>query len=277
MIQLAHAHRSYLTEITSQNGLGPDMATEWSASPDAKVWTFKLAEDAGFHSGKPFTAKDAIASLNHHRGEGTTSAAAALLTDITNIKADGDHTIVIELSRGFADLPWVMTDYHLPMCPARDDGTLDWESGDGTGPYKIVNNEFGVRTDMVRHDGWHRDGAHFDAVEYTILNDPNARQSALITGDIDVSTSVDLKTLSLMQRNPDVEIDNVPSGSAITLPMFCDVAPFDNVDVRLALKHAINREEIVEKILFSTGIPGNDFHVSPKHAVFSFEYRATPI
>ena len=95
------------------------------------------------------------------------------------------------------------------------------------------------------------------------LNDPNARQSALLTGDVDAVTSVDLKTVSLLKRNRNVEVDNVPSGSAITLPMFCDVKPFDNVDVRLALKYAIDREDIVKKIMFGTATPGNDFHVSP--------------
>jgi peptide/nickel transport system substrate-binding protein len=76
-IQLAHAHRSYLTEITADNGLGPDMADSWSASPDAKVWTFELNKNATFHNGKKFTAKDAIASLNHHRGEDSTSGGRA--------------------------------------------------------------------------------------------------------------------------------------------------------------------------------------------------------
>ena len=261
-IQTAHTHRSYLTEITEENGLGPDMATTWEATPDAKQWTIGLAKDATFHSGKSFTAKDAIASLNHHRGEGTTSAAASLLSGITDIQADGDHTIVISLDQGTADLPWFFTDYHLPMLPANEDGTIDWQSGDGAGPYKLVNHEAGVRSDFERHDGWHREGAYFDQVEFTILNDPNARQSALITGDVDSITSVDLKTMALMERNKDITVDNVPSGSAITLPMFCDVAPFDNLDVRLALKYAINREDLVEKILFGTGTPGNDYHIS---------------
>ena len=262
-IQTAHTHRSYLTEITEENGLGPDMATSWEATPDAKQWTLELAKDATFHSGKPFTSKDAIASLNHHRGEGTTSAAASLLAGITDITADGDHTIVISLDQGTADLPWFFTDYHLPMLPANEDGTIDWQSGDGAGPYKLVSHEAGVRSEFERHDGWHREGAYFDQVEFTILNDPNARQSALITGDVDSITSVDLKTMALMERNPDISVDNVPSGSAITLPMFCDVAPFDNLDVRLALKYAINREDIIEKILFGTGILGNDYHISP--------------
>ncbi|MEL6234260.1 MAG: ABC transporter substrate-binding protein [Pseudomonadota bacterium] len=267
-IQLAHTHRSYLTMITSENGLGNDMADGWEATADAKTWTFTLNKDASFHDGRKFTSKDAIASLNHHRGEASTSAAKALLESVVDIKADGDHTIIIELDQGFADLPWVMTDYHLVMLPAKDDGTMDWESATGAGPYKIVSHEAGVGTLLERHDGWHGEGAYFDRVEMIILNDPNARQAALVSGDVDAVTSVDLKTLALLKRRPDIQIDNIPSGSAITLPMFCDVAPFDNVDVRLALKHAINREEIIEKIVFGTGFPGNDFHVSPNMPYF---------
>ena len=261
-IQLAHAFRSYLTLITSENDLGPDMADSWSASPDAKTWTFQLNKDATFHDGRKFTAKDAIASLNHHRGESSTSAATALLTSVTDIKADGEHTIVIELDQGFADLPWVLTDYHLAMLPAKDDGTIEWENNTGAGPYKLLNYRPGISASLERHDGWHLEGAYFDAVEMTILNDPNARQTALITGDVDAITSVDLKTMALMARNKDLLVDNVPSGSAITLPMFCDVAPYDNVDVRTALKYAIDRNEVVEKIMFGTATVANDYHVS---------------
>ena len=267
-IQLAHTYRSYLTQITAENGLGTDMADSWTASPDAKKWTFELNKDASFHSGKAFTAKDAVASLNFHRGEGTTSAAAALLADVTDIKADGDHVLTIELNQGFADLPWIMTDYHLTMLPAKEDGTMDWESGDGAGPYKLDNYDAGVSAELSRHDGWHGEGAYVDNVKFTVLNDPNARQTALITGDVDTVTSIDRKTLALMQRNPDIQIDNLASASAVTLPMFCDVAPFDNLDVRLALKHAINREDIIEKILFGTGTIGNDFHVAPNMPYF---------
>ena len=263
IIQLAHTHRSYLTMITPTNGLGPDMATSWSASDDASQWTFELNKDASFHSGKPFTADDAIASFNHHRGEGNTSAAAALLTGVTDVVKNNEHSITVKLDGGNADFPWLMTDYHLPMCPANSDGTLNWQSGDGAGPYKIVDHEFGVGTNLVRHDGWHLEGAYFDEVVVTVLNDPNARQTALVTGEVDAITQLELKTLALLKRNPKIEIDNVPSGAAITMPMLTDVAPFDNADVRNALKLSIDRDEIIEKIAFGAAIPGNDFHVSP--------------
>ncbi|MEZ5534091.1 MAG: ABC transporter substrate-binding protein [Thiolinea sp.] len=262
-IQMVHTHRSFLTEITSENKLGPDLADSWEPNENATQWTFKLNENAVFQSGKKCTSKDVIASMNHHRGEESKSAAKALLETVTDIKADGDHTVVFELSQGVADLPWLMTDYHLCICPAKDDGGIDWESGDGTGPYKIVKHDPGVSTEFERHEGWHREGAYFDKVVFTIINDPNARQTALMTGDVDSITSTDLKTLALLQRNKDILIDNTPSGSAITLPMFCDVAPFDNLDVRLALKYAINREELIEKIMFGTGTVANDVHISP--------------
>jgi len=51
-IQLSHTHRSYLTMIAADNGLAPDLATSWSATPDAKVWTFELSDRAHFHNGK---------------------------------------------------------------------------------------------------------------------------------------------------------------------------------------------------------------------------------
>jgi peptide/nickel transport system substrate-binding protein len=263
MIQLAHTHRSYLTMITPANDLGPDMADSWSASADASEWTFKLNKDASFHNGKPFTADDAIASLNHHRGEKSTSAAKALLKDVSEIVKADDHTITIKMSSGNADLPWLMTDYHLAMCPAKPDGTIEWQSGVGAGPYKIESHEFGVGTKLTRHEGWHHEGAYFDAVDMTVLNDPNARQTALVTGDVDAITQLELKTLSLLKRNKNIEVDNVPSAAAISMPMFCDHAPFDDVNVRNALKLAMNREEIIQKIAFGTAIPGNDYHVAP--------------
>jgi len=222
MIQLAHSHRSYLTEITPENGLGPDMADSWSASPDAMTWTFELNKNATFHNGRKFTAKDAIASLNHHRGEKSTSAAKALLSAVVNIKAKGDHAIVIELNQGFADLPFVMTDYHLAICPANEDGSIEWKTMLGAGPYKIVDHKPGISTNLVRHDGWHREGAYFDEIEMLVLNDANARQTALITGDVDAITSVDLKTMGLMGRNKNIKIENVSSSSLKRLFCQCD-------------------------------------------------------
>ncbi len=268
MIFLAHQYRSYLTQIEPDNTLGSDLATSWEATPDAKQWTFKINKKASFHSGKPVTAEDVVASINHHRGDKSTSAAKSLLTDVVDVIANDKHTVTFKLSGGNADLPWLMTDYHLAICPTNADGSINWQSADGSGPYKIDSGEFGVSWQLSRHDGWHGKGAYFDAVEMTILNDPNARQTALVTNDVDCVSLVDLKTLSLLKRNRNIVVDNVPSGAAITMPMFSDTAPFNDVNVRTALKLSMDREEIIKKIAFGSATMGNDFHLAPIQPYF---------
>ena len=275
MIQLSHCARNYLTEIRPDGSVGPDAATSWSASPDASEWRFELSRDMTFHSGKAFTAADAVASLNHHRGEDTTSAAKALLANVTDIKADGEHAIVITMDGGNADLPYLLTDYHLVMLPADASGKVDWASGDGAGPYRILSHEPGVATRLVRHDGYHRE-TWFDAVEFVALNDANARQSALLTGEVDALSETDVRTVNLMARNPRIKIVEVASGTHPTIPMHVDTAPFDNPDLRLALKYAVNRQEMVEKLLFGHGSVGNDNPIAPGmpyyHAMPQREY-----
>ena len=262
MIQLNHAFRSYLTEITNENEIGPDAAESWEASADAATWTFKLYEGVEFHNGKPFTAEDAVASLNYHRNEESKSAAKALLEDVEDIKADGAHTVVIKMKSGNADLPYLLSDYHLVMMPSDGEGNVDWQSGIGTGPYKIDSHDPGVQSRLSRHENYHRT-TYFDAVSTTVVNDVSARQSALLTGEFDAISDVDLKTVRLLGRDRNIEIDEVPSGAHCTIPMFCDVAPFDNLDVRLALKYGIDRDEIVDKILLGHGTKGNDHPIGP--------------
>ncbi|MEM9343956.1 MAG: ABC transporter substrate-binding protein [Pseudomonadota bacterium] len=273
-ISLVHTIRSFLTMINPDGSLGPDLATEWSATPDAMEWTFVLNPGAEFHSGKKVTSADVIASMNYHRGDASTSAAKSLLAGVEDITDNGD-SVTFKMSSPNADLPWLLTDYHLCIVPANDDGTANWQGGDGSGPYKIEELEFGVGCRLSRHEGWHGEGAYFDEVQYLVINDPNARQTALVTGDVDAASLLENKTLGLLARDPNIVVENVASAQAITMPMHVDTAPFDNPDVRMALKLAINREELIEKITFGAATIGNDFHHSPAMPYFpeSIEQR----
>ena len=70
-IAMSHAHRNYLTEITPDNVVGPELAESWEASDDARIWVLNLRKGVEFHDGKSFTSEDVVDSLNHHRGEDT--------------------------------------------------------------------------------------------------------------------------------------------------------------------------------------------------------------
>ncbi|WP_425403544.1 ABC transporter substrate-binding protein [Hwanghaeella sp.] len=264
MIQMNHIFRNYLTEIDENNQVAPDISEGWDASDDAKVWSFKLRKGVTFHNGKEFNSADAVASLNYHRGEASKSAAKSLLTDVEDIKADGSHGVTITMKSGNADLPYTLSDYHLVMMPSDGEGNVDWESGIGTGAYSIEHHEAGVRSSLKRNENYFKEGrANFDSVAMIQLSDPNARQTALKTGEVDAVTSLDLKTVHLLKRDPNLVIQNVPSGAAITMPMFCDVKPFDNNDVRQAMMYAMDRQEILDKIFKGFGTIGNDTHIAP--------------
>ena len=77
--------------------------------------------------------------------------------------------------------------------------------------------------------------------------DPAARTNAVITGEVDAIDRVDLKTVHLLKRRKGLTVHSIAGNQHYTFPMRTNVAPFSDNNVRLALKHAINREEMVEK------------------------------
>ncbi len=258
-ITMAHTHRNYLTEITTDNVVGPELAESWDASDDAAEWIFKLRKGVEFHNGKTFDADDAVATLNSHRGEDTKSAAKALLESVVDIKADDKHTLRIKLNAGSADFPYVLSDYHLTMLPSDGEGGITWKGGVGTGGYVVKDFDPGVRCLMTRFPNYWKEGrAHFDEIEYLAIPDVNARQTGLATGELDAMIECDVKTVHLLAKDLNVEVENIPSGTHITLPMHMDAAPFDNNDVRLALKYGIDREQTMQKIFRGYGSLGND-------------------
>src|SRR5438046_376719 len=173
-IHLNRLSRTYLTEITPENKVGPDSAESWEASPDAKEWRFKLYQGQRFHNGKPLTAEDVVASLNFHRTADSKSGAKGLLSDVEDIEADGKDTVVVRMKIGTADLPYLFTDYHMPIMPSDEEGKVDWQSGIGAGPYKLDEFQPGIGAKGAKHANYHHQ-TYFDAVQMIGINDANAR------------------------------------------------------------------------------------------------------
>lgn len=244
-----------LVELDKNAKAIPELAESWEAKPGATEWVFKLRKGVTFHNGKEMTAADVVYSINRHRGEGSKSGAAGSLTSVTDVKASDTHEVTITLDSGNADLPYLVSDYHLMIMPEGSDPN----SGIGTGPFVIEAFEPGVRTLARRNENYWKEGrGHVDSVELLVINDQAARTSALQTGSIHVMNRVDPKTVALLERSPDIQIIDVPSAGHYCFPMRCDTAPFDNVDLRLALKYAVDREDMVAKILRGFGKIGND-------------------
>lgn len=238
----------------------PELAESWEAKPGAAEWVLNLRKGITFTNGKEFDADDAVYSLNLHRGE-TKSGAAGPMKAITDVKKLSDHQVSITLSSGDADLPYVLSDYHLLMVP---NGFTDWAKPVGTGAYTVESFEPGVRCVLKRRtDYWKPGRGHADRIDITVINDGAARLNALLSGQVDVIHRVDPKTVALLKKNPKTSIVQAPGGWHAILSMFTDTDPYANADIRRGLKHAIDREAVLKTMFAGYGSVGND-HPIPK-------------
>ncbi|MEZ5924564.1 MAG: ABC transporter substrate-binding protein [Hyphomicrobiaceae bacterium] len=252
-----------LTEIDQKTNVVPGLAESWEPSDGAKKWVFKLRKGVTFHNGKTLDSGDVVATYNHHRNPDSKSAVKSILEQVEDVKADGPETVIFTLKSGSADFPYVASDYHLPIFQAKDD-KIDWQSGIGTGPFILEKFEPGVSAKFKRNPNFFRsDAPYFDEVELLTVVDVAARTSALQTGDVHYIDRCDLKTIGLLEQNSDLKITNVTGFAHYVVPMDVRVAPFDNPDIRNALKFAIDRDEIVKKVLLGYGTPGNDTPLAP--------------
>ncbi|MCX7344472.1 MAG: ABC transporter substrate-binding protein [Alphaproteobacteria bacterium] len=253
-----------LTEIDAAGNVVPDLAESFEPADGAKKWVFKLRKGVTFHNGKPVTADDVVASFMHHRGADSKSAAKSLLDPVTSIKADGAETVIFELTSGNADFPYIASDYHIPILPRKDDGTADWESGNRTGPYVLEKFEPGVSCTFNKNPNYFKsDKGWFDRVEFLAIKDVTARTNALNTGETQYLHRADLKTLDLLKQNPNVAIFEKTGYGHYIYVMNVTAKPFDNQDVRNAIKYSLDREEILAKVFSGYGSVGNDNPIAP--------------
>ena len=275
IFMIAAAHGTVfdcLTEVAADGSLQGELAESWEASADAKTWTFNLRQGVTFHNGKAFGADDVIESLQMHIGEESKSAAKPIVEAITEMKKNNDYQIEFTLASGNADFPYLMSDYHICMYPA---GQIEEaiQNGIGTGLYSVVSFDPGVRFVGKRVENHYKGDSvgYFDEVEYVAINDNTARMNALMTGQVDTINRIDFKTEGLLKANPAVRIQEVTGNQHYTFAMLTDNAPYNDVNVRRALKYGINRQEMVDKILLGHGAVGNDTPIGPANQYYHSE------
>ncbi len=256
-----------LVELNPDGSLENRIAEEIGSAPDAKTWTMKIRKGIEFHDGKEVTAEDVVATLERHADEKSKSAALGILQGIDSMKADGGE-VVITLKDPNADFPYLMADYHLVIQP--NGGKDNPNAGISAGPYKVTINEPGVRYGGEKFANyWQGDKlGHADQVEIVVINDPTARTAALQGGQVNMVNRVEPKIVDLIKRVPGVTIQTVSGRGFYPFNMFCDTPPFDSNDLRMALKLAMDREEMLEKILRGYGSVGNDIPVNEAYPLF---------
>jgi peptide/nickel transport system substrate-binding protein len=239
----------------------PQMLEGFVVGRDGLEWRLTLRPGLVFHDGERVLARDAVASIRRWARRDVFGQALAAVTD--EMSAPDDRTIVIRLKEPFPLLPDALAKTSPMMCaimPARiadGDPSKPITDPTGSGPYRYNAAEriAGARVVYDRFAGYvprqeqaERTAggkvAHFERVEWTILQDPATASAALQRGEVDWWYTPQADLLPLLQRSPGVALRVVvPTGTIATMRLNHTQPPFNNPALRRALFGAITQSD----------------------------------
>jgi peptide/nickel transport system substrate-binding protein len=244
----------------------PDLAERWDISDDATTYTFYLVQAVTWHDGEPFTSEDVKFTfenilLNYH-----SRTKAGLENILEEIETPDSHTVVFRFSKPYAPLLQRLDVTEAPILPKHIyEGIEDITTADknlrpvGTGPFVLESYMPGVEIRFLRNENYFKPGLpYLDAVVFSIIPNANTQVQALEAGDVDFVWRVPGADVERLSRTPQVDILSVATGPGggyciMTLTFNLENEILQDNLVRQAFAHAINRQQILEQVIFGQG------------------------
>ncbi len=246
--------------------LADDITTD-----DAKVWTVKLKSGVQFHDGKTLAAEDVIYSLSRHLDEATGSKVHSIAQQMSSITKVDDLTVRIELAEANADLPTILALHHFMIIA---DGTTDFSTANGTGPFVCEVFEPGVKSVGTKNPNYFKDeGPYLDSFEFIAIADNTARVNALMSGDIQLAGAVGPRATRMLDTSDAVWASTTTVGNYTDMNIRLDMEPGSKAEFVEGMKALINRELIHKSVLRGLGDIGNDQPVSPVSKYYNAELK----
>jgi peptide/nickel transport system substrate-binding protein len=261
-------HFMFYNRLTAiDNKLAPQMElAEAITTKDGALWTVKLRKDVHFHDGKPLTSADVVYSLMRHKNPATASKIKAVADEIDEVKATGPNELQIKLKSANVDLPALLGTSHFSIIK---DGTTDFATAIGTGPYKCKEFKPGVRSISVRNENYWKPGKpYLDEIEYFAIPDEAARVNALLSGDVQLINAPNPRSASSFTPESGCTLFESKTGHYTNLIMRDNLGPVKNPDFVLAMKYMMDREQIRKVAMRGYGTIGNDQPVQPSNRYY---------
>jgi peptide/nickel transport system substrate-binding protein len=253
-----------LVRLDRDGSIVPALAESWRIAEDGRSITFRVRRGVRFHDGSPLTLEDVVAKFERAMDPASGHTHPEYYAAIEAVVSDPEeHAVTFELATPRRSLLYDLARPDSIIYPAGSEATQRSRPV-GTGPFRFVSYREGSDVRLERFDGYYREGVpYLDAVTFRILADPNARFAALRAGDVDlIGTSLAPEQYLQLASLPGVKGTEGTATTEITLAMNNGRPPFDDVRVRRAISHAVDKRAIVEGAMFGLGtVIGT--HMSP--------------
>ena len=241
-----------LTVLTDDGAVRPLLAKSWDISPDGTLYTFHLQPGVTFSDGTPLKASDVVATLKRVISDESSSARKQDLSIMKEITAPDDGTVKVTLSTPSQSFLFYLTGTGSAVTKpgaGNPDTTVV-----GTGPYTVGDWKHGDSITLRRNDRYWGDAAKNKEVVYRFFTDATAENNALLAGQLDLVTQISSPdVLAQFENRPDFTVVEGTSTTKEQLNFDDKVAPFDNPDVRRAIREATDRKALLKAVWADRG------------------------
>ena len=244
-----------LTRFGPDGAVLPALAQSWDVSEDGKTYTFHLHTGVTFHDGTTFDAEDVKFSLDRARAADSANAQKALFAGIDTVEVIDPATVTVTLKDADGNFPFNMA-WGDAVIVAPESVAEAATKPVGTGPFRFDEWAQGDHITISRYDGYWGTPAQLSKATFRIISDPTAAFAAMMAGDVDAFPNFPApETLAQFSTDPRFKVIVGSTEGETILAMNNRQPPLDNVKVREAIAHAINRQEIIDGAMFGYGTP----------------------
>jgi peptide/nickel transport system substrate-binding protein len=242
-----------LVKVDKHGKLGPWLAERWYTT-DSKSYTFFLRHGVRFHNGRELRAADVKYVLERAMNPETKHPYRVQYEAIQDVIVKDDYTISVSLKHPDATFLWTVARQGSVIYPREAVDTLKSQPI-GTGPFLLSEWVRGDRIVLAKNkDYWQKGLPRLDKVTFRFIPDPNSATAALKSGDIDVSGfGLGPENVEQFTKDPRFQVILGDSTNDVTLSLNNSKKPYSDRRVRLAITHAINKQEVLKGAMFGYG------------------------
>jgi peptide/nickel transport system substrate-binding protein len=243
----------------------PSLAKAWRVSKDGLTYSFDLQSGVKWHDGKPFTSADVVFSVDKFLRETHPRLRLVLNKYLESIKAVNDLSVELKLKEPYAPFLTTFVVDNMPMVPKHIYEGTDFKNNPanqtpiGTGPFKFKEWKKGSHIILTRNpDYWKKGQPYLDEIVFRVIPDAASRAVAFEKGDVHLLRGGDVDNVDVKRIKALPGVEMTTKGWEMYAPLAFAVMnqrkpPFNNLKVRQAVMHAINRKFVVDNIFFGLG------------------------
>jgi len=243
-----------LVEFDANSNIVPQLATSWTTSSDGLTWTFKLRTGHRFHDGTPVNAAAVKASFDRMLNPQNPFYRRTLFEAITRITVVDDNTIAFSTEKPYGFVPNILANPTASIVSPTAAAKVDFRTFGvfpvGSGPYFFREWVRGTRIVLQKNrNHWAAANNNIDVIEFRPILEDSARAVGLETGEIDFVTSIAPQEAKRLGGNSRLQVFNMPRVRIQGVYVNVTKRPFNDVRVRQAIAHAIDKKAIVDTFL----------------------------